>query len=101
METIKKELTQQFYYPNGYYDFSNGVPVSETEINMWILNSIDKIKAKIKEHPDREQYFHHISSGNTKVIIECYRQGNPEKFTVYVSVATSYKTKSELDITFD
>ena len=99
--------TEDYYYQkNGdnYFDFSKGQTVSETEVNMFIHQCIDSIKEKILKYPDRESYFHHMSTGNTKVIIECYRQGNEteyakgDKFTVYISVATAYKEFSKTSV---
>ena len=95
---------ENFYYPKDYFDFSNGREVTETVINMFIQQAIDAIRAKIKEQPKQHAYFHHISTGNTKVIVECYRQGSAteyakgNKFTVYVSVATAYKQLSKIDV---
>ena len=95
---------EDFYYPNDYFDFSGGKEVTQTEVNMFIQQSFDAIKKKITEHPDREMYTHHMSTGNTKVVVECYRQGSSDtyaasdKFTVYVSVATSYKQLSKMDV---
>jgi len=94
-----KNLETDFYYPStNYFNFSNGVPLDETTVNMWIQEMFVKIKTKISEYPDRESYFHHMSSGNTKVIMECYRQGDKDKFTVYVSVATAYSTRTLTDV---
>ncbi len=98
--------TEDSYYPGDYFDFTNGKTVSETQVNMFIQQCIDSVRVKIKKHPDREMYSHHISTGNTKVIIECYRQGNDteyaasDKFTVYVNVATAYKQQSKMDVKF-
>lgn len=100
---------KDFYYSetsnyNDYFDFSKGLPCTETEVNMFIQECIDSIKKQVIKHPDRESYFHHISTGNTKVIVECYRQGScdtytaSDKFTIYVNVATAYKQCSKCDI---
>ena len=94
---MKTEQFEQFYYPKGYYDFSDGVPIDETTINIWIQRAFDKIALDIKETPDLDKFFHTISSGNTKVLVEAYRQ-NGDKFTIYVSVSTCYKQKTGMDI---
>jgi len=87
------------YSSDNYYDFSNGVPSSDGEINLWIREMFDDIKKKINKNPSRDEYFQHRSTGNTKVIMEVYRQEpNINSFTVYVSVATAYKSASKCDV---
>ncbi len=94
---MKKELLADFYYPGDYFDFSGSGSVSETTINIWIQQMFDKVSEAAKNEPERNNFSHAMSTGNTKVIIEAYRQGSG-KFTVYVSVATSYTQRSILDV---
>jgi len=83
-----------------YYDYSDGVPISETSVNIWVQQAFDAIAFKTKGNPDQDEFFHTISSGNTKVLVEAYRQSNKDKFTVYVSVITKYEQQTGTDITF-
>ena len=94
-------IEKLFKYPSEeYHDFSNGIPVSDYEVNKWIKDSFNYIKEEIKQFPERDKFFSHMNSGNTKVIVEAYRQSNEDKFTVFVSVCTSYSKHVELDIEF-
>lgn len=98
---MRTEPLEVFYYPNDYFDFSDGKDVSETTINIWIQEMFDKLKGKTLAYPDQNEFFHVISTGNTKVLIEAYRQTiDIDKFTVYVSVCTCYKQSSSMGIKF-
>ena len=93
----------KFYYPRTsegiYFDYSDGVPIDEGRINIWILQAFNKIAQDIKETSDLDKYFHTISSGNTKVLVEAYRErGN--KFNIYVSVCTAYQQQTKSGIEF-
>jgi hypothetical protein len=100
----KKTLLMFFYlknyYPGDYFDFSDGKPLGETTINIWIQQMFDAIAIKAKDCPGRNDFAKHMSTGNTKIVMEAYRQNDKNKFTVYVSVCTDYKQKSAIDIEF-
>ena len=95
---MKTEHLEVFYYPKDYFDFSDGKDVSETTVNIWIQEMFDKVTIKAQSQPDVKEFFHSISAGNTKVFLEAYRQTDPAKFTIYLSVSTCYKQQSSMDI---
>ena len=72
---------------NNYYDFTDGVNVSDRETKRWIIEGLERINEKIKAEPNREDFFSSTMSGNTLVIIETYRQKqDKDKFIVYVKI---------------
>ena len=92
---------KKFYYPKDYFDYSLGEPLDETTINSWVQHMFDKVEIETIEHPAQMEFFHVMSTGNTKVLLEVYRQDeDSNEFTIYVSVCTKYKQKSDWDITF-
>ena len=95
-----KEVEEEFYYPSeDYFDFSEGIVVSDFEIQRWINECLTEIREKIDKEPDRQEFFHIISSGNTQVLVEAYRE-RKDKFSVYVTVNNVYKTNHKTNLKF-
>jgi hypothetical protein len=97
IDSIKLEVSKH----NNWYDFTDGVDISETQITLWLRECIDSIKKKIDTYPKQKDYFSTISSGNTKVLVECYRNGTENTFTLYCSVIKSHKQGSLTSVKFD
>jgi hypothetical protein len=60
-------------FPYGFYNFHNGVDISDDEINNWIKKCIDQLEN------DKEESYASIASGNTMVIVKRYYDYNYEE----------------------
>ncbi len=92
-------MNKDFTFPGDYYSFQNGVNISDVGTNRWIDECIEKVKGKFASNPEIKEAFACISSGNTKVLCEGYKQGNG-KYTVFISVIKGYYQLSECDVEF-
>ena len=77
-----------------FFDFSDGVPINDLQIEIWINRCINLVKEKMKN--GAKEAFGTISSGNTKVLCEGYKNNNGDA-TMYISVITSYKQATLLN----
>jgi hypothetical protein len=84
-------------YPEGFSDFSTATKIGKNQTLHWIEDVVQAIQKKVKNNDLLNEVHSTISSGNTKVFIEAYRQNNDE-FTVCVTVAQNYKHKIYYDI---
>lgn len=94
---MNQETKLLFNYPTTYYDFADGVNIEDDTVNQWIEESITSAVTKLRENNLKES-FSASSSGNTKVIVEVYRQESNDKLSIYVSVCKKYKRAQELNI---
>lgn len=78
------------------FSYHDGVRINDRTINEWIKRAVASAKEQLRKHPDMTKSFESISSGNTKVIVEIYRQIN-NKYTIFVSVCDGYWEMVELD----
>jgi hypothetical protein len=93
-----------------FYDFSDGAKINDDDIRGWVKDGLNHIKEKIKKEPMRSDFFATLSTGNSKVLIEAYRQesnlrrhlnqDDKYKFTVYINIITKYKEESIVDFEF-
>lgn len=72
----------------GYYDFSDGVSLSEGEKKKIVGQVIDGLK---------EKDFYNIATGNFIVFAAKYKQTNG-KYTVYIVISENYKQISKIDV---
>jgi hypothetical protein len=107
----KKMKLENFDFNNcKFFDYSDGIKVDDGEIRRWIRNGLNHIKEKIKKEPMRSDFFATLSSGNSKVLIEAYRQDSnirkylnqdiKYKFSVNIDIITKYKEESMINFEF-
>ncbi len=92
-------MNKDFTFPGDYYSFHNGVDISTSETNEWINKAVNKVREKFLADSSLKETFSTISSGNTKVLAEGYKQGNG-MYSVFVSVMKGYHRKMECDVEF-
>lgn len=79
-------------YPQDFSDFSNGVNISDKEINEWISEGINTLEQNLKQSSAG------CSSGNTKVMVDRYSDDDLEEDYYYeINVSKGYK-QSETSI---
>lgn len=89
---------EKFYFPSeDYYSFKNGVDIDTPQINRWIEECINKLGSNFQSNRDINHTFCTISSGNTKVIAEGYKQANG-KYTVFITVTKDYSKLAQCDV---
>lgn len=88
------EIKKEFEDLDGYYDFTNGNPVSDHELKMWIRNGLDFIAKTLKDSPEKQHVFFDIHTGNRKVFVIAYRHENdPNRITLHIDIVRSFSTK--------
>lgn len=76
-------------YPEEFYDYTNGLNISNEIINEWIKDCIDRLESNIENNHAL------ISSGNTMVeVSRLYYDENDERYYYEVTVAKGYSQKS-------
>jgi len=78
-----------FLYPDRFYNFSDGVNVTNAEINKWIKEIVEKLKKQAKK---RKNPHITIASGNTKVIGIAYYDKKTKLHTIDITVTKNYKS---------
>lgn len=77
-------------YPDDFFDFTNGVNITDEEINQWIQEGINSMEY------DRDRDHWDISTGNARVDITRYIYNeNSDKYYYIIRVSKSY---AEADI---
>lgn len=93
---LKKKVLKD--YPDKYFDFSDGIDISEIKIKRLIKKVIKKAKKYILKY-NKENTFYTISTGNTKIFVEIYKQDNG-LFEVFVAVTKNYIEECYHDVKF-
>jgi hypothetical protein len=88
-------LAYSYPDPEDFYDFSKGVPISDPEVRVWISRAVGEVKTKLNKGV--KEAFATMSSGNTLVLCEGYLE-SAGKYTIMVSVATTYKRATETSV---
>jgi len=71
-------------YPQDFYDYSNGLKISEEEINSWINECIEKLSV------NESQSSYSISTGNT--MVEVYKvETSKDNYDYAVIVCKNYQ----------
>lgn len=86
---------KKIIYPENYYDFSGGVDCSNEEINQWIKEGIEDMKAEIRNGVIKPSF--NISTGNTMVWGNIYFQRDG-KYTIEVCISKHYKRNTETGV---
>lgn len=74
-------------FPNDFFDFNNGVPKSDSDIELYVNQMIEYLK----ENPEKQ--FTNRSQGNLSIIVYKYFYGdNDYSYTVQVSKGYFEKT---------
>jgi len=82
-----------------YDDFTTGVKIGDTQVKKWVVDCIDTAMEKISKDSDIEDSFCTIASGNTKILVEIYRQHNNKTlFTIFINIITNYKQKNFINV---
>lgn len=81
---MNNELPEDILNLEEYFDFSSGVGIENAVVKDWIAKCVDSAITKLNTSQSKEA-FSTTSSGNTKVIVEAYRQDDA-KATIHVSV---------------
>ncbi len=82
-------------YPGKYFDFSDGVPISDYETNSFIQTALHNLQRNIVEDNYPSKSFTNISTGNTKVLVEAYQnERGSNVYSIEISVIKSYAKKS-------
>lgn len=80
-------------------DYSDGNRTSEDDISDWIKDCIEKASRNMIANPRLKKSFETMSSGNSKVFVEIYREESVDKFTVFTTVAQNYKSRFDTGVT--
>jgi len=92
MENKKySNFVEEFKDIKSYHDFSDGGNVEDSEFQEWIQESLNKCINESKGK-NLKKNFTSISTGNSKLFIEVYRQED-YSFTVHVSICKGYLNK--------
>ena len=75
-----------------YFDFSEGVPLSDDEMKDFIKDAIHRVIKESQIKSERGEWFATASTGNFKVFVEMYEGEN--RYNIEVSVTTNYKHDS-------
>jgi len=78
------------YYPDVFFDFSEGVDISEEKIRNWLMEVKEELEANNKERD-----FTYIKSGNTVVI--GFKEDDQYEFVVCKDYKEHKLTERELE----
>ena len=93
---MKKKDKIKFEYPTSesWFDFSQGVVISNKEINDWVKEVVKQLKLKIKSGKKKGNYY--IATGNSIVWGTIYQVSkNSNKYEIVIRVANNYSELSE------
>jgi hypothetical protein len=84
------EITKKFNinYPDDFYDFSNGVDLTNEEIKSFILNCLIHIDYEMKNGEQNSYYCN--GTGNTIVIARSYKSPIENMYDVDITVCKKY-----------
>jgi hypothetical protein len=85
----------KFTFPGDYFDYTDGVPSTDSEIDFRIKEGIQRIKDKVREGVENPSY--NFATGNLLITIFAYKQDNC-KYTLYVHVSKGYLGEVASDI---
>ena len=83
-------------YPELYHDFSDGKPLSDSEIRSFIKSGIETAKKKIEKENLNETFFT-SATGNVIVFGELYKQKNG-LFTIYINISKAYSKETFVNV---
>jgi hypothetical protein len=84
-----KNFSKKFNYPEDFYDFSQGVDISDAEINKTIKEMLKNFKNKIKNGKKRSSYF--SATGNMIVWGNFYEVSNT--YVISINVSKNYASQ--------
>jgi hypothetical protein len=86
------EVNKSYLDLKMYFDFSEGVSLSDDEMKRFIKDAIHRVIKKSQTNSEWGEWFATTSIGNFKVFVEMYEGEN--KYNIEVSVTTNYKHDS-------